>query len=341
MKRLSYGSKVAVLVLLAVVLTVGMAFASGQGESGGGGAAEGKITVALGDIESVEVMHLLIGLERLRERGIDVELVSYKSEDVANQAIVNGEADIGIGTPYSMIQNVNAPIRIFYQLSKVNFFPVVNTEYYDSWEDLDGEEMVVHSRTSATLALVQLMAQRYGIEYGEISYIPGSEVRATSMLRGNIRATIIDSYNKNFLLGEAPDRFKVLPVADVDASDEALFANLNFLEENPDVAKAFVVELLRTVRELNENPQMVLEYRERYNLLEDLPEELEGEILPFYQLAAEAGMFAEDGGGARAARSDFEFYGRGAGELQNPDDLVVEDYWYLEPIEAALAELDG
>jgi NitT/TauT family transport system substrate-binding protein len=270
-----------------------------------------------------------------------VELVSYKSEDVANQAVVNGEADIGIGTPYSMIQNVNAPIRIFYQLSKVNFFPIVNTEFYDSWEDLDGEEIVVHSRTSATLALVQLMAQRYGIEYGKISYVPGSEVRATSMLRGNIRATIIDSYNKNFLLGEAPDRFKVLPVADVNASDEALFANMNFLQENPEVVETFIVELLSTVREINANPQVVLEYREQYDLLPDLPEELEDEILPFYELAAEAGMFAEDGGGARAARSDFEFYGKGAGELKDPDNLAVEDYWYLEPLEGALERLDG
>ncbi len=172
----------------------------------------GTIKMALGDIESVEVLHLLIALEKVKEQGIDAELISYKSEDVANQAVVSGQAHIGIGTPYAMIQNARAPVRIFFQLSRVKFFPVVNTEYYQSWEDLDGEEMVVHSRTSATLALANLMAMKHGINYGKISYVPGSEVRAVSMLQGNIKATILDSYNKDYLMKEAPGKFKELPV---------------------------------------------------------------------------------------------------------------------------------
>jgi len=328
--------RVCVLALLALTLFALPVLAEGQKEEAGSEQVTGEIKMALGDIESIEVMHLLIALERVRERGIDVELISYRSEDVANQAVVNNQAHIGIGTPYALIQNVGAPIRIFYQLSMVKFFPVVNTDYYDSWQDLDGEEIVVHSRTSATLALVNLMAQREGIEYSDISYVPGSEVRAGSLLQGNIRATIIDSYNKDYVLDQDPDKYKVLDVADVTASDEALFANLDFIQNNPDVVRVLVEELLATVKQINANPSYVVEAREQYGLLEDLPEELEGEMLPFYELAARDGMFPEDGGGARAARQDFEFYGV-AGQIEgDPDELNVEDFWYLEPLNEVL-----
>jgi NitT/TauT family transport system substrate-binding protein len=37
--------------------------------------------------------------------------------------------DIGIGTPYSVIQKTKVPIRNFFQLSKLVFFPVVSNEY--------------------------------------------------------------------------------------------------------------------------------------------------------------------------------------------------------------------
>ena len=322
---------VSILALLGLILVSLPVFSAGQTEPEPGEVK--KINLALGDIETVETLHLLIALEKVKERGIDVEMISFKSEDVAAQAVVNKQADIGIGTPYALIQNVNAPIRIFFQLSTLLFFPVVNTEFYNTWKDLDGEEMVVHSRTSGTLAIANLMAMKNGIEYGKISYVPGSEVRATSMLQGNIKATIIDSFNKEFLMKEAPGKFKVLPMGDITASDEALYANVEFLEANPTVVRILVEELIGTIKAINDDPAYVIEQREKYGLLPELPSELEPEILPFYELAAEGDMFPEDGGGARAAKQDFEFYGV-AGQIQgDPASLKVEDFWYLKAID--------
>lgn len=319
------------LATLGLILAAMPAFSEGTPEAAAGEVQQ--IDFALGDIETVETLHLMIALEKVRERGIDVNLVSFKSEDVAAQAVVNKQADIGIGTPYALIQNVKAPIRIFFQLSTLKFFPVVNTEFYDSWQDLDGEEMVVHSRTSGTLAIANLMALKNGIEYGKISYVPGSEVRALSMLQGNIKATILDSFNKEFLMKEAPGKFKVLPLGDINASDEALYANTEFLEANPTVVRTLVEELIEVIKETNADPAYIVRQREKYNLLPDLPEELEPEVLPFYELAAADGMFPEDGGGSRAAKQDFDFYSV-AGQIQgDPADLRVEDFWYLKPLE--------
>ena len=67
---------------------------------------------------------------------------------------------------------------------------------------------------------------------------------------------------------------------------------------------------------------------------------LEKELLPYYEQAAEEGLFTEDCGGEPAAKEDFVFYGE-AGQLEgDPADLQVEDFWTLEPSESALSAVE-
>ena len=101
----------------ATALTLGAAFlASGTAEAA-------KVRVAFGDIASVELLHLLAAFERAREQGVDIEVTYLKSEDIAAQAVVGGQADIGVGGPYALVQKVKAPIRMFLQLSTLRFYP--------------------------------------------------------------------------------------------------------------------------------------------------------------------------------------------------------------------------
>ncbi len=304
-----------------------------------GTASAEPVRVAFGDIPSVENLNLLIALERAKERGLEIETSFLKSEDIAAQAVVGGQADIGVGTPYALIQKARAPVRLFLQLALLRFYPVVATEFYDDWKDLDGQEIVVHSRGSGTEAIMKLMAKRHGIEYASISYVPGSEVRATAMLQGTIKATIVDAVNRRILLEKGGDRFRVLPMEGVDASDEALFANRDVLDSRMDDVVVLVEEVLRTWREIAANPEVVAELRTRYGLLPDLPAELEAEIVPYYREAVEAGVLPLNGGSEEAARTDLEFYAI-AGQLEgDPASLDVADFWDFRPLEKALANL--
>jgi NitT/TauT family transport system substrate-binding protein len=303
------------------------------------GAEVGKIKVALGDIASVETLNLLIALENARAKGLDIDLIAFKSEDIANQAIVNNQAHIGIGTPYAVIQNVRSPIRMFFQLSMLNFFPVVNKQYYKSWKDLDGGEIVVHSRTSGTLALANIMAQKNGIKYKSISYVPGSEVRALAMLKGNIKATWVDAANKDFLMKKAPDKFIILPMGAVSASDECLFARQDFIDANPKTMGIIVEELLKVWRRANADPFYIVDERARLKLLPDLPADLANEIIPYFTTAASSGMYPSNGGGRDAVLADFDFYSF-AGQIKgSASDLKVEDYWDLKPLGNGLNKL--
>jgi NitT/TauT family transport system substrate-binding protein len=300
--------------------------------------AADSMRIAFGDIASVETLSFLIAVERARERGVDIKITYFKSEDVAAQAVVSGQADVGVGTPYALLQKVKAPIRMFYQLASLRFFPVVNTEYYKSWKDLDGQEITVHSRGSGTEAIMKLMAQRHGIHYSHMSYVPGSEVRAGAMLNGTIKATIVDAANRRILMEKGGDRFMVLPMQGVNASDEALYANESYLQSHREAVNTLVEQLLIVWRAVNKDPSYVVEQRAKYDLLPDMPADLAKEILPYYEEQTKNGAFP-DNGGIDAARDDFDFYSV-AGQLQgDPASLKVEDFWDLGPLNQALKNL--
>jgi NitT/TauT family transport system substrate-binding protein len=301
--------------------------------------AEGKIRIAFGDIESVETLNFLIAIERAKEKGVAIEVNYLNEEDIAAQAVVSGEADVGVGTPYALVQKVKAPIRMFYQMATLRFFPIVNTEYYKDWKDLDGQEVAVHARGSGTEAIMKLMAQRHGITYSNISYVAGAEVRAGALLQGNVKASIVDAANRRMLEQKAPGKFAVLPMEGVNASDEALYANTEFLTREQAAVDILVEALLTTWREINANPEVVLDLRKKYNLLTDLPADLEPEIGPYYVESVESGAFPDNGGGEAAVKDDFDFYGV-AGQLEgDPATLKVEDFWDFGPLNRVLDKL--
>ena len=325
---------------LAATLALVLAGCGSDDTSGGGGEGGGKIRVALGDIESVETLGLMIALERVRKRGTEVELIELADEDLANQAVVGGQADVGLGAPYGLIQGSKAPLRIFCQLQTLRFFPVADKTEYPDWQALDGETFTVHSRGSTTEALAHIIQSEEGIKFGKISFVPGAEVRATALLRGNVKAAVLDIPNKNYVMAEEPGKFHVLPTPETAASDEVLFGNTQWLEQNEKSVQVLLEEILTVWRSIKKDPAFVEAERKRLKLLKDLPAELEKELLPYYKQAAGEGLFTQDCGGEAAAQDDFEFYGA-AGQLKgDPASLKVEDFWSLEPAQAAAAAVE-
>ncbi|RTL91895.1 ABC transporter substrate-binding protein [Ancylobacter aquaticus] len=320
------------LSAMAVAVGVGLAMASVP-------QAEAKVRVAYGDIASVENLHLLAAFELAKQRGVDIEMTYLKSEDIAAQAVVSGQADVGVGGPYALMQKVKVPVRIFLQLSTLRFYPAVNAEFYKTWKDLNGQEIAVHSRGSGTEAIMKLMEEKQGIKFSKISYIPGSEVRTGALLQGNVKATIVDSAGRRLLQEKAPGKFIILPLDGINATDEALFARQDFLDKNAGEVDIIVESVLTTWREVTKNPAIVAEWRTKYKLLPDLPADQVAEITPYFTELAEGKAFPLNGGGEAAAKDDFAFYTL-SGQLQGePASLKVEDFWALEPLNRALGKV--
>jgi NitT/TauT family transport system substrate-binding protein len=294
------------------------------------------IHVALADLPEVETLFFLVGLARAGEKGLDYELTFFNGEELAIQAILAGQADVGLGSPYAVIQNASVPVRLFQQTSRIIFFPVVNAEI-ESWQDMDGKSMTYHSRGGPLEALAAIVAEREGITLGTPNFVPGSENRVVALVQGHIDAAIIDLLNKNMIMEENPGEFRVLSWVGPDevVTDEALFARLDWLQENEDQVAVLLESLLESARDICANPAMIAEEREKYNLLPDLPQELADGLADYYAEAIEAGVYSCDGGSVEAAETDISVLTQ-SGQLQgSPEDLKVENFWYFGPLEAA------
>jgi NitT/TauT family transport system substrate-binding protein len=298
------------------------------------------IHVALADLPEVETLFFLVGLARAGEKGLDYELTFFNGEELAIQAILAGQADVGLGSPYAVIQRASVPVRLFQQTSRIIFFPVAKAEIA-SWQDMDGKSMTYHSRGGPLEALASIVAEREGITLGTPNYVPGSENRVVALVQGHIDAAVIDLLNKNMIMEEHPDEFHVLSWVGPDevVTDEALFARLDWLEENEDQVALLLESLLESARDLCENPAMIAEEREKYNLLPDLPQELADGLADYYAEAIEAGVYSCDGGSVQAAETDISVLSK-SGQLEgSPEDLKVEDFWYFGPLETAKEKL--
>lgn len=301
-------------------------------------AAAQTVNVVLGDTISVETLAIVVALERAKERGVNVKLTSFAKEDLAVQAVISGQAEVGIATPYSIMQKTKAPIRNLVQLTRLVFFPVVDKSI-KSWKDLNGQPMTFHARGSGTEAIGNILAQRNGITFGQRNYIAGSENRIVALMNGQIKATILDLANTNILMAKAGDRFHALPGLDNPASDEILFARADWIAKNPDKLDIIVEEFVRLWAQMGKDPGVIEQERAKRGLLKDLPKEVVAETTKFYTQGIKAGLFNPKAGGIDAVKADFEFYAE-AGQLKGPaSSLKVEDFWYLAPYEKAIKKL--
>lgn len=293
------------------------------------------IRIALGETPSDELAAFFIALDRAKANGLDYEWTAFSDEELAIQAVLSGQMEIGFGTPYAAMQRAKAPVRIIFQLSKLKFFPVT-TMKYSKLEDLDGEPILLHSRGGGTDSIANVIESETGIKFGKRSYVPGSANRVVALVAGQADATIIDLSNKNKVMRQHGDKFNVLPMFDVEASDEALFANLDWIKANEDQVQIFVDALLSVWQEMNADPTMVRRETNPEGPIGQLPKEILDSLDNFYADAVAGGLYDPNGGGRKAAMADLEWYSN-AGQLEgDPSTLKIEDFWYMAPLDAAM-----
>jgi NitT/TauT family transport system substrate-binding protein len=294
----------------------------------------GKVRIALAETPSDELAAFFVALDRAKAMGLEYEWTAFSDEELAIQAILSGQMDIGFGTPYSVMQKSKAPIRIIYQLSKLKFFPVTSKKYA-KLEDLNGEPIMLHSRGGGTESIANVIEDKLNMKFGKRSYVPGSSNRIAALIAGQTDATIVDLSNKNKLVKLHGDNFNVLPMFDVDASDEALFANLDWIKANQKDVDIFVQALVSVYQDMHKDPTIIRKQTNPDGPIGQLPKEVLDGLDQFYTDAVEGGLYDPSGGGIKAANADMEWYSK-AGQLTgDPASLKVDDFWYMEPLKRA------
>ena len=312
--------------LAGIALATGLAATAAQAET---------IRIALAEQPSDEMAAFFVALDRAKAQGLDYEWTAFAEEELAIQAVLSGDMDIAFGTPYAVMQRSKAPVRIIFQLSRLVFFPVATKEYA-TLKDLDGVPIMLHSRAGGTDSIANVIEDREGIKFGERSYVPGSDNRVVAMLAGQAEATILDLSNRNKIIAEAGDKFNSLPMFEVKASDEALFANLDWMKENEEAVNIFVDALHSVWTDMSKDPTIISKETDPNGPIGQLPAEVLAELDGFYTEAVAGGLYDPNGGGREAAQADLEWYTM-AGQLEgDPATLNPEDFWYFAPLDAAM-----
>lgn len=314
--------------LAGVALATSMTVSAAQAET---------IRIALAEQPSDEMAAFFVALDRAKANGLDYEWTAFAEEELAIQAVLSGDMDIAFGTPYAAMQRSKAPVRIIFQLSKLVFFPVATKEF-TTLKDLDGQPIMLHSRGGGTDAIANVIEKKEGITFGERSYVPGSDKRVLAMLAGQAKVTILDLSNRNKIIEEAGDRFNSLPMFEVKASDEALFANLDWIKENEEAVNIFVKALHSVWTDMAKDPTIISRETNPDGPIGQLPAEVLAELDGFYTEAVAGGLYDPNGGGREAAKADMEWYVE-AGQLEgDPATLNIEDFWYFAPLDAAMQQ---
>jgi NitT/TauT family transport system substrate-binding protein len=300
-------------------------------------AAGDKVRVAWGDVIDVDSLPMAVAWARIKARGIDNEITSFAQEDLAIQATIGGQMDIGIATPFTVMQKV-PDLRIFFQEEALIFYAVASVEY-KTWKDLDGQPFAVNSRGSGTEAFANIMAKKNGIKFGQVSYLVGSDNRVVAMLGGQMKASVLDPQNTRVLMEKAPDKFHILPGPDQLPTNEGLFAHQSWMKAHPEAVAVITEEFLKLWREMSANPGIIAQERAKFGLVADQPKLTAEEITASVKRSLDAKVWNPEGGSEQIARGDLDFYAEGGAFTVPASQLKIEDFWDLEPLKAAKKKL--
>ena len=85
------------------------------------------------------------------------------------------------------------------------------------------------------------------------------------------------------------DNFNLLPMFEVDASDEALFANLNWIKANSKDVDIFVGALVSVYQDMMKDPTIISRETNSDGPIRQLPKEVLGNLDQYYTDAVAGG----------------------------------------------------
>ena len=218
----------------------------------------------MGDIPS------LLAWEQLKKQGIEVVPKFFPKTELAVQAVVAGEAELGSAAGIAVVKAVESGMNLRIIGEQVrNEWQLVTPVSLKEPKQLDGKRVGYHAPITVTEALVKWMAQHYKIT-PKWMIIPGSEVRAEALMRGQLDATPAEIGDVLNILTAKPGQFHVM-ISYAKTFPQLIgsmyFARADYVQKNAATVESVLEAILRAHRDTQERPASVKE-----NALRLLPE---------------------------------------------------------------------
>jgi NitT/TauT family transport system substrate-binding protein len=237
---------------------------------GGEAQAQKKVRFAYPSSADMGDLPSLLAWEQLKAQGIEVNPTFFPKTDLAVQAVVAGEADMGSAAGIAVVKAVESGMNVRIIGEQVrNEWQLVTPVSFKDPKQLDGKRVGYHAPITVTEALVKWMANHYKITPNWM-IIPGSDVRAEALMRGQLDATPAEIADVLNILQAKPGQFHVLiSYAKIfpQLIGSMYFAREDYVQKNTAVVETVLEAILKTHRSIEERPTLVKE-----NTLRLLPE---------------------------------------------------------------------
>jgi NitT/TauT family transport system substrate-binding protein len=245
----------------------------------------------MGDIPS------LLAWEQLKKQGIEVVPTFFPKTDLAVQAVVAGEADMGAAAGISVVKAVESGLNVKIYAEQVrNEWQLVSPVSIKDPKQLDGKRVGYHAPLSVTEALVKWMANHYKITPNWM-IIPGSDVRAEALMRGQLDATPAEIADVLNILHAKPGQFHVL-ISYAKTFPQLIgtvfFARSDYLQKNSATVETTLEAILQSNRAVDSRPALVKENAQRL-LPETKPELIDATSATYKELR----IWDINGGGSK------------------------------------------
>lgn len=266
---------------------------AGSSSGGEGAAAKHSFTVAVVDPDLGSVS-LLAAIEELKKAGHEVKQVEVAEPELAIEGIARGRFQFSGETTSTALTAAQqgAPLRLIGDLV-ANAWAVWSQSSITSCEDLDDKRIGVFSQGSvATVMVKNWVDQTCPGTKPQYLVLGESSTRYAALKAGEIDATALELSDSIQIEQEDTGKLRKLVDFETELPDlrpSTLYANAEFIEQNPEAAQAFIDAVKKVGDEISASPQ----YLEQ--IIGEHLEDFEGDALKqTAQAYSERGMFKVD-----------------------------------------------
>jgi NitT/TauT family transport system substrate-binding protein len=231
------------------------------GEAAGGDGGGGGLTIGLPTAQtSFANVDVVVAQEQgfFKEQGIDVQVQNFGSGLKSVQAVVAGGVEIGGASiePVAAAVAQNQDLKVIGAYADRLTVNVTVPKSIAGVEDLEGKPVGIQDVGAFREIMVRYLLDRNGMKPDDVDYRPVSASGYTgALLAGQIDAAVLQQEQYFGILAEDPSYHAIADLYELqpDYFYGTYFAKSDWLESNPNEAKAFVRAITQAHRFMYEN----------------------------------------------------------------------------------------
>jgi ABC-type nitrate/sulfonate/bicarbonate transport system substrate-binding protein len=196
--------------------------------------------------------------ERLRQAGWQIEDVHFAGPQLNATALSEGAVPLSVAQYSFVLELVQRQNTIRYLMeNNPGEFVLIARQDLATCQGLNGQRLAVQVPAGAFYTGLQRWLAACGSSANNL-VIPGGENRVVALMNGQIEATQVQLADFLDLDARTPGRYTIVDTGDLYLmSGAAMWANKAWLENNQEIATAYVAETLKTFQMIADNPQLL------------------------------------------------------------------------------------